>query len=70
MSDVSEINNYTNEIQIDGMRFPKVINNVWEVSKVLNQKKGKLTLKELRASKVLSSQQKVNSLQIEFKCKL
>jgi hypothetical protein len=35
------------EIEMDGFRVPKELNSVWAVSKVLNQTKGKLRLKEL-----------------------
>jgi hypothetical protein len=49
-------------IEIDGYRFPKEIRSVWEVSKFLNQTKGKLRLKDLRAeaklSQTVSKQQK------------
>ena len=41
-------------IEIDGYRFPKEIKSVWEVSKFLNQTKGKLRLKDLRAEASLS----------------
>ena len=49
-------------IEIDGYRFPKEIRSVWEVSKFLNQTKGKLRLKDLKAeaklSQTVSKQQK------------
>ena len=35
----------SDEIEIEGFRFPKNLNSVWAVSKVLNQTKGKLRLK-------------------------
>jgi hypothetical protein len=35
------------DIEIDGFRIPKELNSVWAVSKVLNQTKGKVKLKEL-----------------------
>ena len=56
------------EIEIDGFRIPKDLNSVWAVSKVLNQTKGKLKLKELiktsLGNKNVSLQHKVNYLPI------
>lgn len=37
-------------IEKDGLRFPKDLNSVWSISKVLNQKKGKLSLKEMKSN--------------------
>ena len=55
-------------VDIDGYRFPKNLNNPWAISKVLLQKKGKLSLKDIRESKKsikLSAQIKVSS-QVKF----
>lgn len=37
-------------VDYEGYRFPKDLNNPWAVSKVLLQKKGKLSLKEIKSS--------------------
>ena len=38
-------------VEYEGYRFPKDLNNPWAISKVLLQKKGKLSLKEIKSSK-------------------
>ncbi len=37
-------------VEYEGYRFPKNLNNPWAISRVLMQKRGKLSMKELRNS--------------------
>jgi hypothetical protein len=54
----------SDDIELDGFRIPKDLNSVWAVSKVLNQTKGKVKLKELahnsKANPNISAQHKVS----------
>lgn len=38
-------------VDFDGFRFPVRLDNPWAVGKVLNQSKGKVSMKELKSNK-------------------
>lgn len=51
-------------VEYEGYRFPVRLDNPWAVAKVLNQSKGRLTMKELRTSA------KTNSFKISAQAKV
>lgn len=48
-------------VEFDGYRFPKNLNNPWAVSKVLIQKKDKISMKEIRSSQRSPSSMKISA---------
>lgn len=51
-------------VDYEGYRFPVRLDNPWAVAKVLNQSKGRLTMKELKSST------KTNSIKISAQAKV
>jgi hypothetical protein len=48
-------------VEFEGYRFPKQLNNPWAISKVLIQKKDKLSMKEIRSSQKSPSSIKISA---------
>ena len=48
-------------VDFEGYRFPKDLNNPWAISKVLIQKKNKLSMKEIRSSQKSPSSIKISA---------